>query len=280
MLDKESLSLFEDYVDQYIVSLKSLQSRLSMPIAESIAYSLTSGGKRFRPSLGLSLAESLGVHPRMILPWLLAVEMIHTYSLIHDDLPAMDNDDLRRGKPTNHKVYGEDIALLAGDALASEAFLLISENYSSSPEVALFLISELARAMGPAGMVKGQVIDLQSKKNTFSKDDILEMHRLKTGALIQVTVVGVAKVLGLPKHKLDQLADLGLQIGLAFQLKDDLLDSASEIEAGSLPFCIGMEKTELLLNECHNQIQTILDNLLISNSAFAKVLGFNQGRHV
>jgi geranylgeranyl diphosphate synthase type II len=237
-----------------------------------------SEGKRFRPSLGLSLSESLGAHPKIVLPWLLAVEMIHTYSLIHDDLPCMDNDDFRRGKPANHKVFGESIALLAGDALICDAFLMISEHYSERPEIALFLVTELALAIGPSGMIKGQVIDLQSKKMSLQKDDILEMHYLKTGALIRVVVLGVAKLLGLPEQKVQKLAEVGAQIGLAFQLKDDLLDSVNQVEPGSLPSCIGLSNTEQLLNTTHNRIMDILTDLNLSNSSFAEILQFNQTR--
>jgi geranylgeranyl diphosphate synthase type II len=275
-----SLTLFEDYTKSYIDNLKAQQSNLSLIIAESIEYSLLSGGKRFRPRLGLALVESLGAHPKLVLPWLLAIEMVHTYSLIHDDLPAMDNDDFRRGKPSNHKVFGEDIALLAGDALASEAFLLISTQYESRADVALKLISELAYAMGPVGMVKGQIIDLQSKKNQFSKDDILEMHKLKTGALIQVTLSGISRILGLNESKHDQLVELGAKIGLAFQLKDDLIDSAEKIEPGSLPSCIGLTATHDLLHECHQSIRSILERLKIHDTIFASLIDFNESRQL
>jgi len=274
----DSLGLFEEFTQNYIAKLRLQQSHLSMIIADSIEYSLLNGGKRFRPSLGLKLSESLGTHPKIVLPWLLAVEMVHTYSLIHDDLPCMDNDDIRRGKPTNHKIFGEDIALLAGDALASEAFLLIAEHYSERPEIALFLVTELARAMGPLGMVKGQVMDLQSKKIALQKDDILEMHHLKTGALIRVVILGVAKLLGLPEKKVAQLAEIGTQAGLAFQLKDDLLDSAQSIEAGSLPSCIGISNTEQLLKNTYDKVLEILADLNMSDSPFAEILHFNQTR--
>lgn len=280
MSSLSALELFEEYAKTYIATLKSGQSELSAVLVEAIEYALLSGGKRYRPSLGLSLAESFGVHPKVVLPWLLAVEMIHTYSLIHDDLPAMDDDDFRRGKPTAHKVFGEDIALLAGDALASEAFYMISKNYKDRPEIALRLVHDLSLAMGPLGMVKGQVIDLQSKKTHFTQEAILEMHRLKTGALIKVTLVGVSKLLGLPEARLSDFSDLGDQIGLAFQLKDDLLDSAEAIEPGSLPACIGLEATHSLLNECHQKIQSVLDKLNVRESSFARLTEFNYSREI
>jgi geranylgeranyl diphosphate synthase type II len=280
MKSLDSLTLFEDYTKSYIKNLKQHQSQLSLIIAESIEYSLLSGGKRFRPGLGLALAESFGANPKLVLPWLLSVEMVHTYSLIHDDLPAMDNDDFRRGKPSNHRVFGEAIALLAGDALASEAFLLISTEYKSQADVALKLVSELATAMGPRGMVKGQVIDLQSKKNQLSKDDILELHRLKTGALIQVTISGTSRILGLSESKHDKLVELGARIGLAFQLKDDLLDSREKIEPGSLPSCIGLAATRDLLHECHQSIRSILTDLEIHDTAFASMIDLNESREL
>lgn len=276
----DALLLFEEYTTSYLNGLSQKQSHFSNIIAESIKYSLATGGKRFRPSLGLTLAESFGASPKPVLPWLLAIEMIHTYSLIHDDLPAIDNDDFRRGKPSNHKVFGEDIALLAGDALASEAFLLVSVAYKSRPEMALNLISALALAMGPLGMVKGQIIDLQAKRNKLSQDDILEMHDLKTGALIKVTISGVAEILGLPESNRSALRELGAKIGLAFQLKDDLLDSDSTIESGSLPECVGREATAEILNNCHKVIRGLLEELNILSSSFAAMIDFNHSRQL
>lgn len=274
-----ALELFETTVGEYISSLEPQQSPRSQIVLKAMAYSLTAGGKRFRPAIGCALAELFGAHPKTVMPWLLAVEMIHTYSLIHDDLPSMDNDDIRRGKPTNHKVFGEAIALLAGDSLASEAFFVISTQFKDRPTLANELVTQLASAMGPIGMVKGQVIDLESKTTPLTKEEILDMHALKTGALIRVTLYGCGLILGLPKDKLHQIGELGELIGLGFQLKDDLLDSEAQLEPGSLPASIGLEQTQSLLDDCHRRATQLLTALgADQSSGLYQLINFNSAR--
>jgi geranylgeranyl diphosphate synthase, type II len=274
----QALDLFEEHAQSWLKSINKNQSVVTEKLISSMSYSLFSGGKRFRPALGLALVEIYGAHPKTVMPWLLAIECIHTYSLIHDDLPALDNDSLRRGQPTNHVIFGEDIALLAGDALSSEAFSIIAENYYDRPELALDLIKLLSHAIGPHGMVKGQVIDLFSKCNQLSPDDILEMHNLKTGALIRSALLGSAKCIGLTPDKQKNIDQIGQWIGLAFQLKDDLLDSESEIEAGSLPAIIGLAATQNLLNQTTEKLQSALFNLTSSNNELKKLVDFNLNR--
>lgn len=185
---------------------------------EAVRYSLFAGGKRLRPALVLGAAEIISGDDAPALPPACAIEMIHTYSLIHDDLPAMDNDDFRRGKPTSHKVYGEAIAILAGDALLTMAFDVAAQ--SGHPRV----VQELAQAAGAAGMVGGQVMDLQSENQRLTLEQLRRLHEMKTGALIRVAVRCGAMVAGADAAQLDALTRYGEHIGLAFQIADDILD--------------------------------------------------------
>jgi geranylgeranyl diphosphate synthase type II len=204
-------------------------------IYEAMRYSLMAGGKRLRPILCLTTCELLGGTVDMAMPTACAVEMIHTMSLIHDDLPAMDNDDYRRGKPTNHKVYGEDIAILAGDGLLAYAFEFIAASTKQvPPERVLQVIVHLGRAVGPAGLVGGQVLDLESEGRTdVSLETLNFIHRHKTGALLEASVVCGAVIAGATGTELKRLSDYAQNIGLAFQIVDDVLDiTATREELG------------------------------------------------
>ncbi len=190
-------------IDQLIGSWQVPSYKGIQKLKDSMSYSLSKGGKRFRPVLALMIAESFAVHPQRILPWAQAVEMIHTYSLIHDDLPCMDNDDMRRGEPTNHKVYGETTALLAGDALLTEAFAVLATAFRQEGELGLKLVGLLAEAAGLLGMVGGQAIDLENQKLMPGLDELKKMQEMKTGALIRVSAEGAALVCGLPGEKVN-----------------------------------------------------------------------------
>lgn len=199
-------------------------SNLDTNLEESMTYSLTAGGKRIRPVLLLLTLDMLTNDYKKGLTPALSVEMIHTYSLIHDDLPAMDNDDYRRGKLTNHKVYGEWKAILAGDALLTKAFEAISYDKSLSDSVKIKLIKRLATASGHLGMVGGQTLDMQSENTTIEVATLEQIHRAKTGALISFSVmaaVDIAEPSEDVAHSLNEYSD---HIGLMFQIKDDLLD--------------------------------------------------------
>ncbi|MBW4652696.1 MAG: polyprenyl synthetase family protein [Kaiparowitsia implicata GSE-PSE-MK54-09C] len=195
-------------------------------IYEAMRYSLMAGGKRLRPILCLATCDLLGGTVEMAMPTACALEMIHTMSLIHDDLPAMDNDDFRRGKPTNHKVYGDDIAILAGDGLLAYAFEYIAtQTQSVPPERVLRVVSHVARAVGAAGLVGGQVVDLESEgKTDVSLDTLTWIHRHKTGALLEACVVSGALLAGADESALKRLSGYAQDIGLAFQIVDDVLD--------------------------------------------------------
>ncbi|MFO7727392.1 MAG: polyprenyl synthetase family protein [Desulfonatronovibrio sp.] len=209
--------------------LKGCFSGLDIPGAlyESMTYSLLAGGKRVRPVLCLSWAGMLGVERRKVLDFSCAIELIHTYSLVHDDLPAMDDDDLRRGCPTNHKMHGEAMAILAGDALLTHAFYLMSETHLPAEDV-IAACREISRAAGPSGMVGGQVVDiLATGSDHLDLDSLKKMHAMKTGALIRSSCVCgalLAASAGAGQKDVSNAADFGESIGLAFQIVDDILD--------------------------------------------------------
>lgn len=197
-------------------------------VYRSAIYSLNAGGKRIRPILAISTAKALGRDAQFVMPLACALEMIHTYSLIHDDLPAMDNDDLRRGKPTNHKKFGEACAILAGDCLLTKAF----EVLASAPGMTLEVIRDVAAAAGVDGMVGGQMMDLESESKDILLSDLERIHRHKTGALLRVSVTASAKLAGAKPAQIECLGKYGRAIGLAFQIADDILDIEGGEEIG------------------------------------------------
>jgi geranylgeranyl diphosphate synthase type II len=203
-------------------------------IHRAVRYSLFAGGKRLRPQLVLAAGEAVGGELGEVMPLACAVEMIHTYSLIHDDLPAMDDDDLRRGKPTCHKVFGEAIAILAGDALLTRAFQLMAglPAGSDGERVArrLRATALLGEACGTAGLIGGQVMDLESEGRVVSPEELERLHRAKTGALLGACVSGGALLGGASGADLERLDRYGHAVGLAFQVVDDVLDATGAAE--------------------------------------------------
>ena len=207
--------------------------RCDAVLDEACRYSLMAGGKRVRPALALEFCRLFGGDPQNALSFAAAVEIIHTFSLIHDDLPCMDDDDLRRGRATNHKVFGEAYALLAGDGMALDAFNLIVANKAVSPVARVQAVSLLSRAAGTAGMVRGQIVDMFGEENTLTYDELLFLHAHKTGALIRVAAqLGVlAAGLSVDSHEMEAAVGYAEKIGLAFQVIDDILDVTSTPEA-------------------------------------------------
>jgi geranylgeranyl diphosphate synthase type II len=201
-------------------------------IYEAMRYSLLAGGKRLRPILCLSTCDLMGGSLEMAMPTACALEMIHTMSLIHDDLPAMDNDDYRRGKLTNHKVYGEDIAILAGDALLSYAFEYVAtQTRNVALENLVDVVARLGRTVGAAGLVGGQVLDLESEgKEDITVDTLKFIHTHKTGALLETSVLSGAILAGATPEDVKRLSRYAQNIGLAFQIVDDILDITSTQE--------------------------------------------------
>lgn len=225
-------------IEQYLISQKErvdaalskyLHSNGDCPVelCRAMEYSLKAGGKRVRPILAIAAAQAVGGALEPVLPVACALEFIHTFSLIHDDLPAMDNDDLRRGKPTNHKVFGDGMAVLAGDGLLSEAFHLLCHPDVASqvtPKIILDVIQEIALATGAAGMVGGQALDLKAEGISLTPKALERVHHYKTGRLIIVSVVSGARVGGASAAQLESLKIYGEKIGLAFQIADDILN--------------------------------------------------------
>ena len=194
-------------------------------LREAMRYSLLAGGKRLRPILCLAACEFVGGNSELALPTAVALEMIHTMSLIHDDLPAMDNDDLRRGRPTNHKVYGDAVAILAGDALLTRAFEMVALRSPGVPnERLLKVVGELSLLAGAPGLVGGQVVDLESEGKAVDLETLEFIHLHKTGALLKACVTSGALIGGASEEVLDALKTYAKGIGLAFQIIDDVLD--------------------------------------------------------
>ncbi len=211
---------------------ESIKVKYPETIYESMRYSLMASGKRLRPILCLAACELFGGNLIMSMPTACAMEMVHTMSLIHDDLPAMDNDDYRRGKLTNHKVYGEDIAVLAGDALLAYAFEYIADNTKNvSSDRILRVVSRLGRAVAAEGLVGGQVVDLESEGKTDTTLETLNfIHRHKTAALLEASVVSGGILAGAEAEDIKRLTVYAQNIGLAFQIIDDILDITSTSE--------------------------------------------------
>ncbi|WP_141506001.1 polyprenyl synthetase family protein [Paenibacillus luteus] len=246
-------------------SLKqSVPSAWDVPerLREAMQYSLEAGGKRLRPALVLTAAEAISgqISLDAAMPVASAVEFIHTYSLIHDDLPAMDDDDFRRGKPTNHKVFGEAMAILAGDALLTHAFHLVaqaSRQGGIAAEVALAIVEDLAKLAGAPGMVGGQVADMLGEQGITSIAELEYIHLHKTSDLIVFSVTAGGRIGGATAKQLELLARYGRNIGLAFQIQDDILDligdekklgkkTNSDVEQNKVtyPFLIGIEESK------------------------------------
>jgi len=197
---------------------------------KAMRYSVFAGGKRLRPILVMAGAEAVGGAAEQVIPTACAMELIHTYSLVHDDLPAMDNDDFRRGVPTNHKVFGEATAILAGDALLTLAFRLVADNVRQTNRSALEVVVDIADAAGHGGMVAGQVADLEAEGRQVGAETVDYIHTHKTGALIRTSLRVGARLCGATAEQVHTLSVAGADLGLAFQIVDDILDVVASSE--------------------------------------------------
>lgn len=251
---------YQAAIEQYLEGLFSTDKPYGR-LQEAMRYSLLSGGKRIRPVLTLELARLGGIDWHLALPYACALELVHTYSLIHDDLPCMDDDDLRRGKPTCHKAYGETLAVLAGDALQPEAFRLIAEAPCMSAESRVEAIRVLSHAAGADGMVAGQVIDTLCGVST--QQELTGMYRLKTGVMISAAAELGCVASGMPATMRQQAIAFADKLGLAFQIRDDMLDVegdeavfgkpiGSDREEGKVTFVdvLGLEGCRMAVEEC------------------------------
>ena len=220
-----------ELVEEYLRGLRFSDTGATAGLEEAMRYSLLAGGKRIRPVLALAAARAAGSDPRSVLPAAAAIELIHTYSLIHDDLPAMDDDELRRGRPTSHVVYGENVAILAGDGLFAEALRLVAERQGGSPERVVEALRMIGSATGVAGMVGGQYVDVTEAD--LDADGLRDLHELKTGKLIGASVcVGLA-LAGVGEPETIPYTRFADELGVLFQIVDDILDvTGSDEELG------------------------------------------------
>lgn len=266
-MDKQLEMFMTKHIPMIDEQLQQLLTGGYSPISlrESMLYSVKAGGKRIRPLLVLAVLEDFGVQSADALKVASAVELIHTYSLIHDDLPCMDDDDYRRGQLTNHKVFGEATAVLAGDALQTAAFNALASLEHTSAEKALALVRLLAEASGAKGMVGGQILDMEGEKASLSLEQLEEVHLHKTGALLSFCIEAGAILAGANENQIAQLRSYARNIGLAFQIKDDILDvtatteqlgkpanSDTDSEKSTYPSLLGLEGARLQLEKYHN----------------------------
>lgn len=275
--DRSIKQYIQDYAALVEQRLSTVFDGLDIPprLTEAMKYSLHAGGKRIRPILAMAASEAVGGHAEQAMGVACAVEMIHTYSLIHDDLPAMDNDDFRRGKPTNHKVFGEAMAILAGDALLTHAFFAVASSMSAAvPEPARIvrIIGEMALYAGPAGMVGGQAADMEGEQGRTTLDELRYIHTHKTGDLIVFSVRAGAIAAGATEAQLAALEQYARNLGHAFQIQDDILDVTGNEEklgkkAGmdavrkkvTYPYFLGIEKSRELIRQLTEEARSAID---------------------
>ena len=216
---------YREFVENYLAGIyKKFADQPQKPLFEAMEYSLLAGGKRLRPIFALDFCRMCGGDWQTAAPFAAAIEMIHTYSLIHDDLPCMDNDDFRRGRPTNHKVFGEGMAVLAGDALLTDAFMLAASAKLPNPGDMATAIALMAEGAGSLGMVGGQVLDIMSEERELNEQEVLDIQSRKTGCLIRIACCLGVIAGGGSKQQLEAAGRFADHLGLAFQIRDDMLD--------------------------------------------------------
>ena len=268
---KQLKELVDNYLSNYFKDKGSYNSL----IYDAASYSLNVGGKRIRPILFMLVYFMYKGEDKEVIDMAAAIEMIHTYSLIHDDLPCMDNDDLRRGEPTNHKVYRENIAVLAGDALLNEAMILLMDFSIKHGKDALVAAREIAYAAGADGMIGGQVVDIINEGKRISKEELNYMHLKKTGELIRSSIVAGAILAEADKSEIDLLNKFGMNLGLAFQIKDDILDVTGDVEKlgkntladvnkSNFITMYGLEECKVMCEDLTAECITILDKISVN----------------
>jgi geranylgeranyl diphosphate synthase type II len=270
----ELLGQHGERLHEYFLKIRARHVVAPPRLVEAIQYSLLAGGKRLRPALVLECCQACQTKvdarkTASAMAAAAAMEFVHTFSLVHDDLPAMDDDDLRRGRPTNHKVYGEAIAILAGDAMVTMAFEIIATD--AEPAVVGALVKELATASGPEGMIGGQVLDIDGENANLTLEQLQRVHRMKTGALLTASCRMGAMSAGASETQLNAVTEYGRHLGLAFQIIDDVLDVTSTPEQmgkatnkdaakgkNTYPVLMGLEASK---HEAHHQLTAALDAL-------------------
>lgn len=273
---KSSLKYRVDYIEKLLKEYMPEEKGYQKTIFEAMNYSLKAGGKRLRPILTLESCRIVGGNEEDAIPFAIAIEMIHTYSLIHDDLPALDNDDLRRGVPTNHKVYGDAMAILAGDGLLNYAFeiMLKSSIGKENPAKYLNAINEIAKSSGVYGMIGGQVVDIESEDKKIEMEKLDFIHLNKTAAIIVGCMRAGAIIGDATEKQLENITKYATNIGLSFQIADDILDiTGDESKLGkkvgsdidnnksTYPSLIGLEKSKEIANDLINEAKTRISNI-------------------
>lgn len=273
---KSSLKYRVDYIEKLLKEHIPEEKGYQKTIFEAMNYSLKAGGKRLRPILTLEACRIVGGNEEDVIPFAIAIEMIHTYSLIHDDLPALDNDDLRRGRPTNHKVYGDAMAILAGDGLLNYAFeiMLSSSIGKENPAKYLNAINEIAKSSGVYGMIGGQVVDIESEDKKIEMEKLDFIHLNKTAAIIVGCMRAGAIIGDATEEQLENITKYATNIGLSFQIADDILDiTGDESKLGkkvgsdidnnksTYPSLIGLEKSKEIANDLINEAKTRISNI-------------------
>ncbi|MBP3931523.1 MAG: polyprenyl synthetase family protein [Peptostreptococcaceae bacterium] len=273
---KSSLKYRVDYIEKLLKEYMPEEKGYQKTIFEAMNYSLKAGGKRLRPILTLEACRIVGGNEEDAIPFAIAIEMIHTYSLIHDDLPALDNDDLRRGVPTNHKVYGDAMAILAGDGLLNYAFeiMLSSSIGKENPAKYLNAINEIAKSSGVYGMIGGQVVDIESEDKNIEMEKLDFIHLNKTAAIIVGCMRAGAIIGDATEEQLENITKYATNIGLSFQIADDILDiTGDESKLGkkvgsdidnnksTYPSLIGLEKSKEIANDLINEAKTRISNI-------------------
>ena len=281
LLSKAYRSYIEEYLESIYAEFKDLPQK---QLFEAMEYSLLAGGKRLRPIFVFDFCRMCGGDWHEAAPFAAAIEMIHTYSLIHDDLPSMDNDDFRRGRPTNHKVYGEAMAILAGDALLTDAFMMAARADLPNPGDMATAIALIAECAGSMGMVGGQVLDIQAENRECSVQEVLDIQNRKTGRLISAACALGAIAGGANEEQFDAACKFAAGLGLAFQIRDDMLDvigTQEEMGKGvgtdstknTFVRLYGLEKCEELGQTYTNYALEALD--VFENNEFMKELALS-----
>lgn len=264
---------YREFIESYLKNwVESFKQEPQTKLYDAMGYSLLAGGKRLRPIFVLDFCRMCGRDWKQAAPFAAAIEMIHTYSLIHDDLPCMDNDDFRRGRPTNHKVYGEGIAVLAGDALLTDAFMVASTAKLPQPEKMADAIAIMAEGAGSMGMVGGQVLDIMSEERVLTEQEVLDIQTRKTGRLISIACCLGVIAGGGTEEQLEAAAQFAAGLGLAFQIRDDMLDVIGTQEEMGKGVGTDESKNTFVrlygLTKCEELVQRYTDYAIDALSAF------------
>ena len=272
-MNEDRIALYREYIERYLKEFYAQwQDEPQTRLYDAISYSLLAGGKRLRPILAFEFCRLCGREWQAAAPFAAAIEMIHTYSLIHDDLPCMDNDDFRRGRPTNHKVYGEAMAVLSGDALLTDAFCAAAMAKLPNPADMATAIGVLSECAGSHGMVGGQVLDIMSEERLLSEQEVLDIQSRKTGALIRAACALGAIAGGATQAQYDAACQFAAALGLAFQIRDDMLDVIGSQEEMGKGVGTDANKNTFVrlygLEKCEELVQTYTDYALQALNVF------------